>query len=344
MAGDPVEAEAICKAFFPDSQFSERDMSLYVGSIKTVIGHLEGAAGIAGVLKASLAVQNGAILPNLHFRALNQAIGPFYYNLVVPTESVEWPTLPPGVPRRASVNSFGFGGTNAHLILDSYEPVRTRPVPRIGDFTTLDLAFPLLFSANSESSLIRITEQYVRYLRTNPETDMKDLAYTLSRRSVHPFRVAFAATSRENVAQHAEEKLNLATKVPPVPLGTRLHFMQSAPTRLLGIFTGQGAQWATMGRGLFRTSPLFAERLRYLDKALQGLQDRPDWSLTSELLASEQQCRLNEAALSQPCCTAIQIALVDLLRSAGINFNTVIGHSSGEIAAVCRLIYLYRLR
>lgn len=117
--GDPKEAQAIHQAFFseiPESKVCD-DGHIYVGSIKTIIGHLEGAAGLAGLLKASLAVQHGLIPPNLLFDELNPEILPFYGNLEVPTKLKPWPQLPYGQPRRASVNSFGFGGTNAQSVL-----------------------------------------------------------------------------------------------------------------------------------------------------------------------------------------------------------------------------------
>jgi acyl transferase domain-containing protein len=106
--GDPIEAEAIATAFFPLETSSAT--SLYVGSIKTVVGHLEGCAGLAGVLKASIAVEKGVIPPNLHFQKLNPAIEPFYQHLKIPLAAEPWPELAAGAPRRASVNSFGFGG------------------------------------------------------------------------------------------------------------------------------------------------------------------------------------------------------------------------------------------
>lgn len=119
-AGDPQEAGAIYRAFFADLESDAKtadpsvndDDILYVGSIKTIVGHTEGTAGIAGLMKAALAVQHKTIPPNMHFTRLNPDIAPYYNNLKVPVQSCEWPDLPPGVPRRVSVNSFGFGGAN----------------------------------------------------------------------------------------------------------------------------------------------------------------------------------------------------------------------------------------
>ncbi len=118
-AGDPQEAAAIHKAFFADVESNDTtaDDILYVGSIKTIVGHTEGTAGIAGLMKAALAVQNKTIPPNMHFTRLNPEIEPYYNNLKVPVQSCEWPDLPPGVPRRVSVNSFGFGGANGKRLV-----------------------------------------------------------------------------------------------------------------------------------------------------------------------------------------------------------------------------------
>lgn len=122
LAGDPVEAEAISRAFFSEEERVPRDQALHVGSIKTVIGHLEGTAGLAGLIKSSLAIQNGIIPANLLFDKLSHSVEPFYTNLKIPTVATPWPLLPRGVPRRVSINSFGFGGTNAHIIIESYKP------------------------------------------------------------------------------------------------------------------------------------------------------------------------------------------------------------------------------
>jgi acyl transferase domain-containing protein len=118
--GDPKEAEAISRTFFADiADMGQTHSKLYVGSAKSVIGHSEGAAGLASLPKASLAIQHRTIPPNLYFKRLNPAIEPFYGSLSVPTELLPWPNLPHGVPRRASINSFGFGGSNAHAIIES---------------------------------------------------------------------------------------------------------------------------------------------------------------------------------------------------------------------------------
>jgi acyl transferase domain-containing protein len=119
-AGDPIGARAICSAFFKYGPLSP-DAKLYVGSIKTLVGHTEGTAGLAGLIKTAMCLKHGMIVPNLLFSGLNPEIKPFYDSLKIPTVLREWPQIPDGRPRRASVNSFDFGGRNAHAILESHE-------------------------------------------------------------------------------------------------------------------------------------------------------------------------------------------------------------------------------
>ncbi|KAK3938002.1 polyketide synthetase [Diplogelasinospora grovesii] len=189
-AGDPIEAEAIHGAFFdPDVRpaSERRDVKLNVGSIKTVVGHTEGTAGLAGAIKASLAIQNGVIPPNMHFANLSSSLKPFYGPLQITTKALPWPSLPAGVPRRASVNSFGFGGSNAHAILESYEP----PVLVNGSSSgpRARAPRPLLFSADSEKSLRRTLAVQAEYLEEHVDVDLESLAWTLqARRSALPIK------------------------------------------------------------------------------------------------------------------------------------------------------------
>ncbi|KAJ8132306.1 hypothetical protein O1611_g1320 [Lasiodiplodia mahajangana] len=319
-AGDPQEAEAIAKAFYSNGAPGK----LYVGSIKTIIGHTEGTAGLASLIGTSLALQHGLIPPNMHFTELNPRITPFYSNLEVPTSLKSWPKLLPGQPRRASVNSFGFGGTNAHAIIEAYEPPS---VPSSHG----PLYSPLTISAATETSLRALLASYSEYLKNNPQVSLRDFAYTLQeRRSTLSFRAAIVASTPTDASQkidailESEDAGELSTK----------HFGVSSP-RILGVFTGQGAQWPRMGAGLIESSPFIAKRLEELEVALASLpmNIRPKWKLREQMLADAATSRVAEAAVSQPLCTAVQILLVDLLSVAGIKLEAVIGHSSGEIGA-----------
>ncbi|KAI1414159.1 putative equisetin synthetase [Hypoxylon sp. FL1857] len=319
-AGDPQESEAISRAFFGNDKVTDM---LYVGSIKTIIGHTEGTAGLASLIGTSQALQHGVIPPNMHFNTLSPRVAPFYTHLEVPTEAKPWPNPAPGQPRRASINSFGFGGTNAHAILEAYEgqPAEQAAVPA---FT------PLVISAASKTSLRTMLLELYEFLNTNPGINLRDLAYTLhTRRSTLPFRQIISEMNIQEVTSKIDSVLNEQDS----GLNTR-YFAVPSP-KILGVFTGQGAQWPRMGARLVEASPFASSRLAELDSALFSVPeaDRPQWSLKDQLLADPSVSRLSEAAISQPLCTAVQIVLVDMLKLAGIRLHAVVGHSSGEIAA-----------
>jgi hybrid polyketide synthase/nonribosomal peptide synthetase ACE1 len=194
---------------------------------------------------------------------------------------------------------------------------------------------PYTFSAVSDSSLTEQLQAYSDYLKKSPDANPLDLTYTLqSRRSQLPIKAAFSATTIEQLSRRIDEKLVALKQTPGSTVGVRSNAKQSTP-HVLGVFTGQGAQWAEMGSQLILSSEYVRTRIRELQESLSTLPstDRPQWDLQKEILAGANSSRLAEAALSQPLCTAIQIILVDLLKVAGIVFNAVVGHSSGEIAA-----------
>lgn len=326
-AGDPKEAAAIHQCF--GQYASSSDVPLYVGSVKTVIGHTEGAAGLAGLLKGSGIIQKGFIPPNLLFNQLNPAIEPFYKGLHVPQSIKPWPKLPGHVPRRVSVNSFGFGGSNAHAILEEYRPSTPAALEAsepLSPFT------PFVFSAVSEASLVAQLQAYSEYLDATPDVNPVDLAWTLqARRSQLPFKVAFSAGTIDELRIKIDAKLAPLKQNPGVAVGTRANIKGEA--HVLGVFTGQGAQWPSMGAELIRTFPWVRRRVEQLEANLNSLPDRPEWSLVEEMLKGDDTSRIAEAALSQPLCTAIQVVLVDLLKAAGVTFSAVVGHSSGEMGA-----------
>ncbi|KAK1712140.1 hypothetical protein BDP67DRAFT_619432 [Colletotrichum lupini] len=332
-AGDPVEAKAIYDAFFGGETLSHDSEKLFVGSIKTVIGHTEGTAGLAALLKASLCLQAGKIAPNLLFNNLAPSVQPYYGHLEIPIALSEWPALRPGEPRRASVNSFGFGGANAHAILEVYEPNESSVLERKKVAVDVDnIAQPIVLSAASQSSLRSLASSYLQYLADKPSTDIPNLAWTLaSRRTTHAFRITYAAANADELAKEISKSL----EAEKFGVEARIRDSDGAPLRVLGVFTGQGAQWAGMGRELVTRSPLCSQIVDSLDRHLTRLPafDRPSWTLRQELLVDEQASRISQAALSQPLCAAIQIMLVEVLKTAGLEFSAVVGHSSGEIGA-----------
>jgi len=306
---------------------------LYVGSIKTVIGHTEGTAGLAALLKASLSLQNRVVPPNRLFDRLNPKILPYYGDLEILTEAREWPALPPGAVARASVNSFGFGGANAHAIIEAYEPPATHATAGHSNACFA----PVQFSAASETALRASLRKCADFLEANETTNIRDLAWTLNtRRTTFGVRTAVFGHTASDLAQKLRAKAE-ADKAALIPVASK-----SLPERprVFGVFTGQGAQWTRMGAELLFASPASASIISELEKSLSDLPDGPEWSIKEELLASGTSSHVGQAALSQPLCTAVQIVLVDLLRSAGIQFEAVVGHSSGEIGAAYAANYL----
>lgn len=222
-------------------------------------------------------------------------------------------------------HSFGFGGANAHAILESYTP--NQPIPVLND----PCFMPFVFSAASETSLTRYLDAMRGYLEKHgTKVAPRDLALTLhSRRSRHRFRTSIAAASIAQLSRRLEEKAEQPAGDSAPKSGVAI-----GKQRVLAVFTGQGAQSARMAATLIENSPHCSKLIGDLERRLATLPsaDRPSWSLKEELLTHDS-ARISKAYLSQPLCTALQILHVDLLRAAGIDFAAVVGHSSGEIGA-----------
>ncbi|OTA53005.1 beta-ketoacyl synthase domain-containing protein [Hypoxylon sp. EC38] len=347
-AGDPREAQAIYEAFFgrstdPSPTSIANDKRLLVGSLKTIIGHTEGAAGLAGLLKVIQAMKHGLVPPNLHLNSVNPDVEPFCTHLEVPTSLVPWPQPPAGQPKRASVNSFGFGGANAHVIVESYDPhihdefYRRSVLDEVCDdfqpWQGADHSFylPLLLSATSQRSLRAVVSSYRDYLLQHPSVSLDQLASAICyRRTALPYRLAVSATSGSQALEVFDDILNNPSSFSD--LGIRNKIISGRP-KILGVFTGQGAQWPTMSKSLFRVNRVYRDTIRNLDAILKSSPQPPNWSLEEHIMAEGNDSLVHVAAISQPLCTALQIGLVDLLKGLGIGFHTVVGHSSGEIAA-----------
>ncbi|KAI1135888.1 putative polyketide synthase [Hypoxylon sp. FL0543] len=329
-AGDPVEAEAVYRVFGSLGTEDGVDRPLLVGSIKTVFGHTEGTAGVAAILKASLALQHASIPANLLFEHVSNRVAPFYKNIEVPRFTQPWPYVAGG-KRRASVNSFGFGGTNAHAVLENYDAARVQDQVAAADHGKA-LFTPFVFSAFSQLSLETGLRKFLEFLEENgTNIDLGNLAWTLrKRRSIFAWRTSITSSCEEELRRKLRARLEHSTgsSAPVRPMPT-------AKTRLLGIFTGQGAQYVRMGAELIERSGTARGIIRQLDAYLSQIPhgEAPAWSLEAELLAEEDASHVYEAAFSQPLYTAIQILIVDLLKIAGVYFDAVVGHSSGEIAA-----------
>lgn len=334
LAGDPQEASALHQAFFGSN---DSDSVLHVGSIKTVVGHAEGTAGLAGIIKASQSIQRGIITPNLLFDCLNPDLEPYARQLRVPVDVLQWPTLAPGVPRRVSVNSFGFGGTNAHVILEEYKSPGSVKMKAGSQAACL----PVVFSAESDYTLGAVLEQYADYIHRHPEVSIHDLAWTLlERRTALMHRVVLWAEHLPQLQKgiRAELALRKAGHASSIISRSRAN----ARKYILGVFTGQGAQWAQMGLDLITTSSTTRGWLSELQESLDTLPEphRPKFSLFEELAAGAETSRLQEALFSQTLCTAMQIIWIKLLWELNVHLDAVVGHSSGEIAAAFATGYL----
>ncbi|GES59003.1 hypothetical protein ATETN484_0003022500 [Aspergillus terreus] len=318
--GDPGETRAIGSVFATKS----RETPLFVGSIKANIGHLEGASGLAGLIKTVLAMENGIIPPNMLFNKPNPDIHFREWKIEVPTTTVPWNNST-GIPRRASINSFGYGGSNAHVILEAYDkpPACPRTLPGVA-VDSYDRPYLIPISSHSEQGGKLSVRALKAYIDEKTNLDTESLAYSLSsRRTMHAWRSFAIGYDRSSVIHDLDVPRTTAAWNKPPREANRVGF----------VFTGQGAQSFDMGRQLIHQSPLFKNTLSKCDNVLQSLPDGPSWSIIMELLRDKETSRLGQSQFSQPICTAIQLALVCLLRQWGVVPTAVCGHSSGEIAA-----------
>ncbi|KAF6807279.1 polyketide synthase [Colletotrichum musicola] len=350
--GDPIEAKAIGSVFRNHRSAEE---PIYIGSVKTNIGHLEGSSGLAGVIKSIISLEKGVIPPHALFEKINPDIDAEFYNLAIPTRPIDWPSS--GL-RRISVNSFGFGGTNTHVILDdAYHYIRERGfagnhctqtpagVALNGlhstsvrdDFTevtangaSIDKAARginghssrkirlLVWSAADEKALQRTLQLHHLFWDNSVAVDSGRIdryTYTLSESQSRMLWRASAIVKADNGANHDSTKA--ISKAQPVRSGGSGD-----------VFTDQGAQYAGMGWDLLHNYPVFAEALERVRKIYTAL--GCDWNLLDELQSAS---NIDFPEYSQTLSTAVQIALIELLRSFGITPKVVVGHSSGEIAA-----------
>ncbi|PYH35548.1 FabD/lysophospholipase-like protein [Aspergillus neoniger CBS 115656] len=279
-----------------------------IGAVKPNFGHSEGASGITSLIKAILSLERSTIPPNIHLDTLNPQILDF--NLTVPLEPME----PADRRQRVSINEFGIGGANAHVILYSAAEFCGN-IQKSRFSESVDGAKLLVVSAQDSKSLESRIEQVCDYANKFPG-QLCNIPFTLGVRRQHLSHRAFCVTS---------------SKIPLRSSMFQKSCTQVSP-QLSFVFTGQGSQWADMGKGLLETYPCFQGDMLRLESALKGLEDPPSWSLRQELCRTSDS-RVTEAEFCQPLCTAIQIGLVNFLASWGVRPAAVVGHSSGEIAA-----------
>jgi acyl transferase domain-containing protein len=335
--GDPLEANAIGTVMACDRP---ADSPCWIGSVKTNFGHTEAAAGVAGLLKTVACLQNRQIPPHLHFQQSNPQISFDQLNLKVPTQLTPWPHTD-GL-RRAGVNSFGFGGTNAHIILEEapgageMSQVRASSLNGSSPHTpssALPTSYLIPISARCPEALQAIARSYQEFLRDN-SVSLQDLAYTLTQRhSHHAYRAGLVVHSQAELIDHlgalAIGEARPGMTIADPQQGIALSMNQAVPT-LAFVCSGMGPQWWGMGQELFEREPIFRETLEKIDTLYQEI---VGWSLLKEMLAGEDNSRMGDTEVSQPANFALQIGLAELWRSWGIVPDAIIGHSAGEAAA-----------
>ena len=313
--GDPIEIEGLTQAF---GEVGKKNFCA-LGSVKSNIGHLDTAAGVAGLIKTTLALKNKKLPPSLHFTQPNPRIdfanSPFFVN----TALKDWPA--DSTPRRAGVSSFGLGGTNAHVVLEE------APAPKpSGPARELQL---LVLSARSSEALEAATANLLAHLKTNPEINLADVAYTLQlgRATFNHRRIL--------VCRDVSDAIRALETLDAKRVFTQHHETGVAPVAFM--FPGQGAQYVGMGAELYRTEPLFRDEV---DRGAEILRPLIELDLREVLFPKPEQAKsaeelLVQTRITQPALFVIEHALAKLWMSWGVKPRAMIGHSVGEYVAGC---------
>ncbi len=324
--GDPIEVNALAAALH-----GGRDAStpLRLGALKTNIGHLEAAAGIAGIIKTVLVLQRGEVPPNLHFRTPNPLIDWGSTPLEVPTVVTPW-LAREGTRRTAGVSSFGFSGTNAHVILEE-APIAALPDPATPESTGPELVQVLVLSAKDDAALRVLADRYRLRLNTHDaavDGSLGDFCVTASVGRAHlAHRLSVSGTSAATLAAGLDAWLRHEPH-PRVVAG-----VATSTPRVAYLFPGQGPQYVGMGRALYNAYPAYRRAFDACADALDPLLPQPIRSIV--LSPDGDASLLHETTYAQPAMFAIEYALAALWTSWGIEPSAVIGHSFGEYAAAC---------
>ncbi|WP_449341100.1 type I polyketide synthase [Streptomyces canarius] len=302
--GDPIEAQALLATYGRD-----RERPLWLGSLKSNLGHTQAASGVAGIIKMLQAMEHGVLPRTLHADVPSPFIDWSAGNIELLTEERAWDG-----PRRAGVSSFGMSGTNAHVIIEQAEPAPARQTAQTAG-TAPEPVVAWTLSGRTEDAV----RDQARALLDWPDADPLDVGYSLATtRTAFERRAVVVGADREELAAGLRAVLDGKAPVHTADAGRRTVFL----------FPGQGSQWAGMAVELLESSPVFAERLAECERALAP---HVDWSLT-EVLRSGDYERVDRV---QPVLWAVMVSLAALWRSYGVEPDAVVGHSQGEIAAAC---------
>jgi acyl transferase domain-containing protein/NADPH:quinone reductase-like Zn-dependent oxidoreductase/NAD(P)-dependent dehydrogenase (short-subunit alcohol dehydrogenase family)/acyl carrier protein len=330
--GDPIEAHALAEALCADRS---REAPLLIGSVKTNLGHLETAAGVAGLLKAMLVLKHRQVPASLHFKKPNPKIDFAALKLHVPTVLMSFPETDKA--RLVGVNCFGFGGANAHVILAEAPLLPRRPEAFESDhsWSHAERAWPVVLSARSENALRASASRLAAWLDEQSKTNgsspiLPDLSYTLgTRRNHHSHRVTMVVRS---IGEATQELNDFAAGRQSPKTRTAFSPRREQGPRVAFVMSGQGPQWWGMGRELMRYEPVFRRTIERCDAAM-----RPwaQFSLLEELSRTEEGSRIHRTGIAQPAIFAMHMALTELWKSWGVLPAAVVGHSVGEVSAAC---------
>lgn len=313
--GDPIEANAL-GTVLSDGR-AEGDIC-YMGSVKTNFGHTEAAAGVAGFIKAVLSLKHGYIFKHLHLIEPNPKIDLKQLKMRIPDQLTEWPAKPG--KRIAGVNSFGFGGTNAHIVLQDYV---SHAVPSEED--GMLRVVPL--SAKNKDALKNSAQRWVESLGEEGllyKASLTNLAYSASEhRDHHAYRLSVVAKSKEELTKKLQAYVNEETRA-------GLSEGQAKENKVVFVYTGMGPQWWGMGHQLYNEEPIFRKTLDTCDELFKGISG---WSLLEEMLKDETSSRMAETEIAQPANFFIQVGLTELWKSYGVVPSAIVGHSAGEAAS-----------
>ncbi|MDM5297138.1 SDR family NAD(P)-dependent oxidoreductase [Bacillus pumilus] len=302
--GDPIEISALSQVFKGTDP-----LTIPIGSVKSNVGHLNSAAGIAGLFKAILAMQHKTIPPTIHYESPNEDIPfkdtPFYVN----QKAMYWKET--DGPRRAGVSSFGIGGTNAHMIIEEGIKAKKQPASKQKQL--------LVLSAKTDTALVALTDQLKQYVLNHPQVPLEDIAYTLRYgRKQFPYRKAIVLSTADEWLQQKQIETNV--------------YRSKKWRKAVFMFSGQGAQYADMMHGLYEAEPVFKWEI---DRCFKYVLETEDVDLKAVVFSEDRESHITKTSNAQPLLFIFEYALAKLLQHSGVQPESMIGHSIGEYVAAC---------